>query len=263
MLAFGHAPGMTSFRSHGRLRAKRWQRAWYGFAERVPPLRWLWLLRKAWLIRARGAHYAQWGEDVVLEQYLGERAPQAQCYVDVGCFHPRKYSNTWRLYRRGWRGVNVDVDPVKRDVFDLARPGDENLCCAIGETPGEATLYSFGHYSVLSTLDAQKAAEYRRLGYDCVERRVRVRTLTEVMDASRFRGRRIALLNIDVEGHETSVLRSLDFARYRPGLILVESHAAGFAALAADPNYRLLDGLGYELVNWVGLTAFFRDRGAP
>lgn len=253
---------MTSFRPAARLRVKRWQRAWFALAERVPPLRWLFLARKAWLIRARGTHYAQWGEDVVLEQFLGAGAPQDSCYVDVGCFHPRKYSNTWRLYRRGWRGINVDVDRVKLDVFDLVRPGDQNVCCAIGETPGEATLYSFGHYSVLSTLDARKAAEYRRLGYECVERPVRVRTLTEVIAASRFRDRRIALLSVDVEGHEASVLRSLDFGRYRPRLILVESHAAGLAALQADPTYRQLGELGYELVNWTGLTAFFRDRAA-
>ncbi len=254
---------MASFRSEHRLRAKRWQRAWFALAERVPPLRWLYLARKAWLIRARGTHYAQWGEDVVLEQFLGGLAPADACFIDVGCFHPKKHNNTWRLYRRGWRGLNVDVDQVKLDVFDLVRPGDENVCCAVAAGTGEATLYSFGHYSVLSTLDPQKAAEYRRLGYECIERPVRVRTLTEVFEASRFRGRRIALLSVDVEGHEEWVLRSLDFARYRPRLILCEFHVPTLERMQADPKYRLLAGeLGYELVNWTGLTAFFMDGGA-
>lgn len=248
---------MTSFRSPARLRAKRWQRAWHALAERVPPLRWLFLARKAWLIRARRTHYAQWGEDVVLESFVAG-TPADGCIVDVGCFHPKKYNNTWRLYRAGWRGINVDVDRVKLDVFDLVRPQDENVCCAIGDAPGEATLYSFGHYSVLSTLDAAKAAEYRRLGYECEERPVRVRTLTEVLDASRFRGRRVALLSIDVEGHEAAVLRSLDVERYRPDLILVEFHVPTLERMQADPTYRLLDELGYKLVNWTGLTAFFK-----
>jgi FkbM family methyltransferase len=254
---------MASFRSAQRLRAKRWQRAWFALAERVPPLRWLFLARKAWLIRARAAHYAQWGEDVVLEQFVGGLAPSDACFIDVGCFHPRKYSNTWRLYRGGWRGINVDVDPVKLDVFGLVRPGDENVCCAIGNGPGEATLYSFGHYSVLSTLDPRKAAEYRGLGYECVERPVGVRTLTDVFESSRFRDRRIALLSIDVEGHEEWVLRSLDFARHRPRLILCEFHVPTLSRMQADPKYRLLtDELRYELVNWTGLTAFFMDQDA-
>lgn len=253
---------MSSFRSEGRLRVKRWQRGWFALAARVPPLRWLFLLRKAWLIRARATHYAQWGEDVVLGSFV-TGAPAEGCYIDVGCFHPKKYSNTYRLYRSGWRGINIDVDPIKRAVFGLLRRGDENLCCAVGREAGAGTLYAFGHYSVLSTLDAVKAAEYRALGYDCAERPVQVRTLTEIYEASRFRGRKIALLNIDVEGHEESVLRSLDFARYRPALILVEFHVPTLARMQQDAKYQLLtEELGYELVNWTGLTAFFRDRQA-
>jgi FkbM family methyltransferase len=253
---------VAGFRSEGRLRAKRWQRAWFALAARVPPLRWLFVLRKAWLIRARAWHYAQWGEDVVLENFL-RGDPTEGCFIDVGCFHPRKYSNTWRLYRKGWRGINIDVDPVKLEVFRLVRPGDENVCCAVGREAGTATLYAFGHYSVLSTLDAAKAAEYRALGYDCEERAVEVRTLSAIYEASRFRGRKIALLSIDVEGFEESVLRSLDFARHRPALILVEFHVPTLARMQADPKYRLLTAeLGYELVNWTGLTAFFRDARA-
>ncbi len=85
-----------------------------------------------------------------------------------------------------------------------------------------------------------------------------MRTLTEVLDASRFRGRRVALLSVDVEGHEAAVLRSLDFERYRPDLILLEFHVPTLERLQAEPTYRLLDELGYKLVNWTGLTAFFK-----
>ena len=68
----------------------------------------------------------------------------------------------------------------------------------------------------------------------------------------------MALLSIDVEGHEAAVLRSLDFERYRPDLILVEFHVPTLERMQADPKYRLLDERGYELVNWTGLTAFFK-----
>ena len=255
---------MSTFRSGSRLRAKRLQRAWFAFADKSAFLRKLFLLRKAYLIKHRATHYSQWGEDVVLEGFMAKGPPPEQgCYIDVGCFHPKKYSNTYRLYRQGWHGINIDVDPIKRDVFELARRGDENLCCAVGDAPGRATLYSFGHYSVLSTLDAATAAEYMKLGYECSESQIQVRTLTEIFEASRFRERRIALLSIDVEGHEEAVLRSLDFARYRPALILVETHAPTLARMQQEGKYRLLTGeLGYELVNWTGLTAFFRDAAA-
>ena len=38
-------------------------------------------------------------------------------YVDVGCFHPKKHSNTYFLYKRGWRGVNIDMEEEKIDVW--------------------------------------------------------------------------------------------------------------------------------------------------
>ena len=235
-------------------------RAYYHLVSRSRILRWLFVFRKAYLIKCRKTYYSQWGEDVVVEKFLSD-APKGSYYIDVGCFHPRKHSNTCRLHRKGWRGINIDVDDIKLDVFRMTRPDDENLCHAVGDNPIPATLYSFGYYSVMSTLDREKAGEYARLGFHCEEKTVTVRTLTEIIEASRFRTQPLGVLNIDVEGHEESVLRSLDFTKYRPSLVLVEFHVGTLESLQDDPRYRLLTReLGYEMVNWTGLTVFFMDR---
>ena len=31
-------------------------------------------------------------------------------YIDVGCNHPIKFNNTYLLYKRGWSGINIDLD---------------------------------------------------------------------------------------------------------------------------------------------------------
>jgi len=31
-------------------------------------------------------------------------------YIDVGCNHPIKFNNTYLLYKRGWKGINIDFD---------------------------------------------------------------------------------------------------------------------------------------------------------
>ena len=31
-------------------------------------------------------------------------------YIDIGCNHPIKFNNTYTLYKRGWRGINIDLD---------------------------------------------------------------------------------------------------------------------------------------------------------
>ena len=30
-------------------------------------------------------------------------------YLDIGCNHPIKYNNTYLLFKKGWKGINVDL----------------------------------------------------------------------------------------------------------------------------------------------------------
>ena len=34
-------------------------------------------------------------------------------YVDLGCFHPTRSNNTLEMYKKGWHGLNVDLNPLK------------------------------------------------------------------------------------------------------------------------------------------------------
>ena len=31
-------------------------------------------------------------------------------YIDVGCQHPISNNNTYILYKKGWNGINIDLD---------------------------------------------------------------------------------------------------------------------------------------------------------
>ena len=41
-------------------------------------------------------------------------------YIDVGCFHPLDRNNTYLLYKKNWRGINIDVSKFSIDLFKLA-----------------------------------------------------------------------------------------------------------------------------------------------
>jgi len=58
------------------------------------------------------------GEDKMLLQLL----PKTGTYLDIGCSQPIKYSNTWLLYLRGWKGTCVDTRKIRR--FKWFRPRD-------------------------------------------------------------------------------------------------------------------------------------------
>ncbi len=222
--------------------------------ERSRLFRRLFLLRKVFITRRRTPCYGQFGEDVSIVRFFpkGFRG----FFVDVGCYHPVKYNNTWLLYRRGWRGVNVDIDAIKVEAFDLVRGGDVNVACAVGEREGEVRYFRKGFYRLTSTVDEQFARG--RPGY--VERATVSRRLTAILDGTRFRDRKIDFLSVDAEGHDLSVLRSLDFDRYQPYLVAFELHCRTLEEVVREEAYRLLADRGYSMVGWCGLTVLMENR---
>lgn len=222
-------------------------------------LRFAFVFRKAFLSNSKGIHYAQFGEDLSIASLFGES--YTGCFVDVGCFHPKKYSNTWMLYRRGWRGVNIDIDAVKIETFNLVRPADTNIACAISDEEGTISYFTNGFYSLMVTLDRDftNRTPENRHGY--VEKQTTCRTLTSVLDGSPYRDTTIDVLSVDAEGHDLEVLKSLDFERYAPKIIAVETHVALFEDVQETPLYAFLTGLGYGLVAWCGYTLILASPG--
>src|SRR5665213_2950175 len=62
-------------------------------AVRFALFRWLFLLRKVFLTRSSRRYWSQYGEEIGLDRVLHRNRPGF--FVDVGCYHPTKYSNTF------------------------------------------------------------------------------------------------------------------------------------------------------------------------
>ena len=209
------------------------------------------VLRKTFLTRAHSQHFSQHGEDCVLRHWIPRNTKGF--YVDVGCYHPKKGSNTYFLYQRGWRGVNVDIDPYKILSFRLARPKDINVVAAVSDRVDRAIVRSDKWHSCRTTISDTPPTDDL-----CEVREVETATLNSILDATPYRNKMIDLLNVDVEGLDLNVLRGLDFNRYRPELILVENHVANLTQLLASELHQFLSAQNYTLVNWVGCTLFYR-----
>ena len=97
-------------------------------------------------------YYSQFGEDIVLREILHKDIVDG-FYVDVGCFHPKKFSNTYFLYKLGWKGINIDMEEDKVSLFNLVRPKDINILSAISDVNEDVKLYRFDKYGHGSTID--------------------------------------------------------------------------------------------------------------
>jgi len=174
-----------------------------------------------WRERSGMKTYAQNFEDVILERlFQGENDG---FYVDVGAWDPWYDSVTAHFYKKGWRGINIEPIEERALVFRRERPRDINLPVAISSQEPSVRLWVCDEASGLSTTDSNQAAELRCHGSALTERLVPSRGLNVILEE--FAPTEITFLKIDVEGSEADVLATLDLARWRPRVILIEAIA--------------------------------------
>lgn len=194
--------------------------------------------RKAYLTKFARIFYSQFGEDVVLRSLIGKQ--KRGVYVDVGCFHPKRFSNTYFLYRRGWRGINIDMEEHKIALFNIARRGDHNVTAAVSDVSQPLYISTKRAHALESALsiDAVAGAE------------VIPRTLTSIIDESPYRNASIDVLSVDAEGHDINVLRSLDYSRYRPRIVIAEVLTKRIEEVLTSDVHVWLSQRGYLLRSW-------------
>jgi FkbM family methyltransferase len=201
--------------------------------------------------------YSQTGEDAIIRGLLFSYKYSGNCqYVDVGCNHPSRDSNTFDLYRSGWNGVTIDGNQALIDLHRKTRPKDKSVCAVVSSEIRDMTFTEYSD-SLVSSVDSEHALS---LGYqsDIVSQKtVRTRTLTEILDSVQF-SHTFGVLSIDVEGHDYEVLTSLDFSKYRPFLIVIEIHNFAFLEPYDNPIYLFLVSKGYIMVGYATMNAYFK-----
>ncbi|RMH82306.1 FkbM family methyltransferase [Pseudomonas sp. AOB-7] len=193
--------------------------------------------------------YAQNFEDVTLWRALKLFGPGF--YIDIGANHPTRDSVTRSLYERGWRGINIE--PVLHYYESLCneRPEDINLCMAVGDEESDLIFFESPETG-LSTLSLEMAERQKAEGIPFVQRTVKTRTLASICDEHARRESPIHFLKIDVEGFEEQVLRGMDFQKWRPWIILIES------SYDSDPHWKsLILDAGYQFAFCDGINRYY------
>ena len=83
--------------------------------------------------------YSMYGEDIVIDKFFEKK--QNGFYLDIGCYHPIDGNNTYLLYKKGWNGINIDINQISVDLFKIARKDDLNINTAISNTSKKVKLY--------------------------------------------------------------------------------------------------------------------------
>lgn len=194
-------------------------------------------------------HYSQGGEDVIIANIYKNWLQMARSgfFIDLGAYHPVEKSNTYLLYRQGWRGINIDPAPGCMQVFDEVRPEDINLEIAVSDQR-ERLLY----HMVEGKPESNSCSEdflIKTGTFDRVSDRIEIqaKALDKVLSKYVPRDKAVDLLNIDVEGMDYKLLSSYDWKSYRPKIVVIELHYEDYVQLMHQDAVRYLLKRGFEL----------------
>ena len=216
----------------------------------------LYYRNKAYIKRAS---YSQDQEDLFINDYF--KKIDNGFYLDIGCYHPIKYSNTALLYNRGWQGINIDMNQTSIDLFNILRKKDKNICAAISSSNKEVIQYIDHLYSPVNTIDKNFSQVFskRFQTKPFSKKNIFTSTFTEIVKKYEIQITKIDFLNIDVEGHDYEVLKGIDLLNIKPKIICIEvdNHEKNLS------NERIKNHLikfNYKIIKRIGLNALFEKN---
>ena len=204
---------------------------------------------------------SQFGEDKFLinlfkKDYKGK-------YLDLGCFHPTKHNNTNILYKNGWRGINIDLNPLTIELFNFMRPHDINLNVAISDNETEKNLYFIDELNTQNTLDENQLFFLKKhhnvKEEEIIKRRIKTKKLDSILTEYNFN--KIDFMNIDIEGHELNVIETIDFKKIKIRYICIEMINHNEIAVKNSKYIeQILNINNFKIIKKFGFNYIFENR---
>ena len=190
-------------------------------------------------------------------------------YLDIGCNHPIKYNNTYLLYKKGWKGINVDLDSESIKQFNLMRKNDHNVNALVTSKDNEEKdLYFYHKRSAINTIS--KVLAEKRENKPKKIKKLKGVSINTIINDSPFQNKKINLLSIDIENYEFEALKEFNFAKYNIDVIVsevtdidsskFELYNNSLEKITNSKIYELLTRNNYKLINWVNSDLVFVNK---
>lgn len=203
------------------------------------------------------ASYSQLGEDLVLKRIFQNK--RQGFFIDVGAYHPKYYSNTYLLYLKGWRGINIDAMQGSMNAFKKTRPNDINLEIPISRKKQKLMYYMFEEQAFNGFfIKTPKTVNSKFLQ----KKEIETLPLKVVLDRYVPSKTLIDLFSIDVEGLDYDVLLSNNWIKYSPRVILVEDRTFNIKSPVSSKIYVFLIKKGYLLYALIPPSLIFVKKNS-
>lgn len=187
--------------------------------------------------------YSQCGEDLFVKNFFKKK--DFGLFVDLGAYNPIKFNNTYLLYQKGWRGINIDLNQTSIDLFNIIRKKDKNVLAAVSNKKEKTKIFIENIFSPLNTIVKNFNNQISKKNTKNV-----VTKKFEELVKNRF-----DFLNIDIEGMDFKVLKSINLRFYKPKLICIEI----FGNKNINKVKKYLKFKNYLYVKKIGPSYFFKQ----
>jgi FkbM family methyltransferase len=205
---------------------------------------------KAYIRGRYNISFSKAGDDIQLMKLINQ--PNPGTYVDVGCWHPYKASNSYYFYLRNWKGICIDPNPELADLYKKFRPKDNFINAGIGASNQTLDYFMFEESS-MNTFSKDFYEKHKTHSKLLQKIEIPLFSLKDILDKNLDKNDRLDFFDIDVEGFDLEVLKTNDWEKYRPKIIVIESDNplkkdldSEIVQYLAMQNYRLL---GKSIIN--------------
>ena len=178
-------------------------------------------------------------------------------FLDIGCYHPTRHNNTYELYKKGWSGINIDLNPLTIELFDFMRPKDVNINIGISDKDAEKELYFIDELDTQNTIDKNQLEflkKHHNINQDqIIVKKIQTKNLETILNEYQFYN--IDFMNLDIEGHELQVLKTLDFKKIKIKYLCIEMiehneesilNVKNMKDLLKENNFKLIKNFGFN-----------------
>ncbi|WP_157966034.1 FkbM family methyltransferase [Cognataquiflexum aquatile] len=231
-----------------------WRSPFYSFFHTISVI--LSSLNRLLLGRSLKYSFAFTGEDRIIESFIKKNVSEIGYYVEVGSNHPKFLSNTYSLYRKGWKGICIDANPKFKRLHQKIRPRDIAITALISNKEGESVFYLVQN-DVLSSIDKKVVAQYQTEGLKVNEINLPTITLAKLLKENNV-PKEFDLLIIDAEEHDREVLYGMDWKLFQPQWVIIEEENWEIGNSDGVSLLHYMDQIGYRLEGWILKNLYFK-----
>ena len=201
--------------------------------------------------------YSQFNDDIFVKKFFKNQP--AGTYVDIGCHHPFKLNNTYLLYKKGWHGLNIDLMKINVDLFNIWRPRDKNICCAVSNKNKTGLVYIPNNNMISTEISIHKnyANMIKRHHKNFfVKRKIKIFTFKKIIKNFNINLDKFDFLKIDIEGEDYKVLKNINLKKYKPKLICIESGIE--SKISQNKIDKYLKSINYKIIFKSPINLFYK-----